>query len=120
VGINWRVRLKRHHLDGRVSNYPTPTALEFFEQPSGQYVLPGMEEVRLIAGYEWDPDGRSMRDAVMSLRDGQENVIWIEHLPNPDTGSATIVRQVVPSAPKPTIHLPVDLAVDDSGEARSE
>ncbi len=52
VSSTYRLRIKRHHTDGLVSTYPTQTALEFLEQPSGQ--LEGMELVHLIAGYEWD------------------------------------------------------------------
>jgi len=80
VGLNHRFRFKRHDDAGSVASFPTAGFLEFATQPSAQ--LPGLEETRLIAGYDWNKDSRDMGAAVMSLRDGKDNVIWKEPLPD--------------------------------------
>lgn len=105
VHSRYRFRVKRHHVDGAVSTYPTQTALEFMEQPTGQ--LPGLEEVRLIVGYAWDRDTNAMDPrAVVTFRDGLDNVIWRKYLPEVDidheTGGAggTV-------APRPPVDGPV-------------
>ncbi len=59
VGVTYRVRVKRHHTDGMVNSYPTLTALDFFGQ-RGTLPIPGLEEINLIAGYEWDREERAM------------------------------------------------------------
>jgi hypothetical protein len=75
----FRLRLKRHHFDDRVSNYPTQTALDFWVQ-NNSGVLPGMEEITLAAGYRWHTDTKSVGAPVISYRDGQEKVIWAVEL----------------------------------------
>jgi hypothetical protein len=109
VGINYRLRVKRHRVDGKVRSYATQTALEFYAQ-GAQEAFPGMEEVRLIAGYDWDADARSMGDAVLSLRDGEEEVIWQVTLPEVGTGTvgapAQPIRPTEPEPALPTIGLP--------------
>lgn len=44
VDGTYRVRIKRHDRRGRVSTYPTQTALEFLSQPSEQLVLDGLAQ----------------------------------------------------------------------------
>lgn len=106
VGLNYRLRLKRHHEDGDLSTYPTPTALDFYLQ-GVQDAFPGMEEVRLAAGYEWDKETREMGAAVLSLRDGRENIVWKVTLPEVDDGlgGVTSVPPVTGPTP-PTIETP--------------
>ena len=105
VKSRYRVRIKRHHMDGAVSNYLTASALAFFEEPVVQFTLDGLGEVRLIAGYEWDREVRKMGRAVLSLRDGQHNVIWLEELPEPEDGSVMPITAPSSSAgpTKPTV-----------------
>ena len=88
VGGFFRLRLKRHHLLGEVSTFPTPTALAFLKQPEGQF--PGMESVHLIAGYEWDSDERQILRPVLSLRDGQDDLQWLVELPETQEGAPVI------------------------------
>ncbi|MER5196441.1 hypothetical protein ACWD3J_22945 [Streptomyces sp. NPDC002755] len=119
VGVNYRLRVKRHRLDGKVSSYATQTALEFYAQ-GVQEAFPGLEEVRLIAGYEWDADARSMGDAVLSLRDGEEDVIWLITLPEADTGMAGVpARPIRPTEPEPALPI-IDLPATGSGDTKGE
>jgi hypothetical protein len=103
IGYNFRLRVKRHDVVGDVASYPTPTFLEFAEQPEGQ--LEGLKETRLIAGYEWLKDRRDIGDAVMSLRDGKDNIIWCERLPLPEEGEAggDVITPQTPTPPAPVV-----------------
>lgn len=115
VSNTYRLRIKRHHLDGLVSTYPTQTALEFLEQPAGQ--LPGLELVHLIAGYEWDRNKRAIVRPVLSLRDQRDNIIWLVALPEDESGESTVVEmpsQDGPTGPTIEIRSGVDLE-DEAG-----
>lgn len=101
VGVRYRLRVKRHREDGAVSTYLTPLALEFFAQ--GQLALEGLEEIKLIAGYEWDPDTRMIGGAVISMRDGRDNLMWIERLQPPATGAVGLTPTPVPGPTPPKI-----------------
>jgi hypothetical protein len=107
VGHTYRLRIKRHHDEGQISTYPTQGALEFFAQGPIQESLPGLDEIRLAAGYKWDKDTRMIGDAVLSLRDGREVIIWEEILPAPDdlAPDATTIPPV-PGPTPPTIEGP--------------
>ena len=98
VGANYRVRLKRHHAKAEVSTYPTPTALEFLSQPPASPTLPGFDEVHLIAGYRWLESAHDVGPAVISLRDGKDNVLWIVELPDGDVPSEV---EALPERPAP-------------------
>lgn len=120
VGLTYRLRVKRHHEDGRVSTYATHTALEFFAQ-GVQDAFPGMEEVRLTAGYEWDPDSREIGEAVLSFRDGKDDVIWQIPLPDVGTGLAGTsapLRPTTPEPPLPNIAVPA-ASEETSGEEKA-
>lgn len=115
VSDKYRLRIKRHHLDGMVSTYPTQTALEFLEQPTGQ--LPGLEQVHLIAGYEWDRDERRIVRPVLSLRDSKDKIIWLAELPEDASGTASVIDLPPSGDPSgPEIVLGPDLG----GEGRVE
>lgn len=89
VDDRYRIRVKRHRAGAAVSTYPTQTALDFMEQPDGQRVLQGLEQIRLIFGYEWNHESNDIGAAVLSLRDGHRNVLWVEELhdaPGPELG----------------------------------
>lgn len=123
IGFQYRLRMKRHDELGIVASYPTPTFLEFATQPGGQ--LPGLEEVRLIAGYEWIKDERSIGQPVMSLRDGRDNIIWCVALPFPGVGElggegegTGIAPVITPETPAPTA--PVVEVGDDVRRASKE
>ena len=84
----YRIRLKRHRSPAAVATYPTQGAMDFMEQPDGQRVLEGMEQLRLILGYVWDEDSGEMGPAVLSMRHGIKNVLWVHELSSTE-GSAT-------------------------------
>lgn len=91
VADRYHFRAKRHDEYGSVATYATQGALEFMEQ---QFTLEGMEEVRLLLGYIWEREVREIRDAVISLRDTKDNLIWLVQLPEP-----AVVLPVIPIAP---------------------
>jgi hypothetical protein len=105
VGTRYRLRLKRHDGAGLVSNYRTPTALAFWE--ADDFALPGMEEMRLCFGYVWDAEVEQIGDPVISRRDGQENVLWMERLDESaaggGNGSVPVVPITPPTTPKPPV-----------------
>ena len=87
---NYRIRIKRHDEKGRVEAIPTKTAQEFFSQPPVDLQLAGLEQVNLTAGYIWLKDSHEIGPAVLSLRDGKNNLIWCEELP--DTAQLPVVE----------------------------
>jgi hypothetical protein len=94
----YRIRVKRHDSLGDVSTYPTQAALEFLGQPPAQ--LPGLEEVHLIAGYQWDRDELKIVCPVLSLRDGKDNILWLVELP--ESGDARPEPVTLPPADAPS------------------
>lgn len=121
VGVTYRVRVKRHHTDGQVSSYPTEAALDFFGQ-GGRLPIPTMEEINLIAGYEWDREARAMGAPLLSLRNGRSNVLWMVELPEVgEQGGGTVVRPTVPGPSDPTVDLPgIDVRRDGSKDKEPE
>ena len=88
VRDRYRMRLKRHRPPAAVATFPTQGALDFMEQPDGQFVLAGMEQLRLICGYMWNEDSGEIGPAVLSMRHGIKNVLWVHELSSTE-GSAT-------------------------------
>lgn len=88
IGGRYRVRVKRHGIGASVSTYPTQGALEFMHQPNEQLVLAGLEQVRLIFGYEWLGGSDEVGAAVLSLRDGSKKVLWVHGLPDDEQDAA--------------------------------
>lgn len=101
VGTNFRCRLKKHDAAGMVRTYPTAAALDFMTQRL-QPALDGLEDIPLCAGYIWDPAERDVGPAVLSLRDGLDNVIWLHQLAEPSAagGDATVNPIVPPTTPE--------------------
>jgi len=116
VGLGYRLRVKRHHVDGNVSTYPTEGALAFFVQ---EPTLDGLEEIRLAVGYEWDRDSRSIGDPLISLRDGLDNVVWVVPLPDATAGSGQLHDLTPPALSGPAAPT-VDLPSDNEQETESE
>lgn len=111
VGVNFRIRIKRHSPLGRVTTFPTHTALFFMAQPAATLDL--LEVVNLCAGYEWDGDLREPVSPVLSLRDGLDNVIWIHELRA--SGSAKATTPVLPTVDGP-IPPVIEVNDDDAGD----
>lgn len=115
VGSRYLMRVKRHRLGDAISTYPTQTALQFYAQ-GPQTLFPGLEEVRLAAGYLWDPDSRSVGEAVLSMRDGLENVVWSVVI-ELDPGSGAVAIRPMPFGPtSPVIELSGDVG-DEPGQS---
>lgn len=113
VGVNYRIRIKRHRGEAEVSTYPTQAALEFLDQPPAAPTLPGLADVHLIGGYQWIADSNEIGPAILSCRDGKDNVLWTREFGDPEAaGSATALadRTLPPGA---TIR---DRRVDDLPE----
>lgn len=112
VGLRYRLRVKKHDVDGKVSTVLTQGALDFLEQDPP--TLEGLDEVRLIAGYRWSADERDLGAAVISLRDGLNHVVWMHDLDEPREGSVTTTIPILPSSQprRPEI----GLADEDAGE----
>ena len=97
VKDRYRIRLKRHRPPAMVATYPTQGAIDFMEQPDGQRVLEGMEQLRLIFGYVWDQDSGAMGPAVLSMRHGVKNVLWVHELPSSRAGAAPLPNREGPA-----------------------
>jgi len=110
VGIRYRLRVKKHDLDGKVSTYLTQGALDFLEQDPP--TLDGLEEVRLIAGYRWLAEERQLGAAVISLRDGKDRLVWMHDLDEPREGSVTTTIPILP--PSQPRRPEIGLAADDT------
>ena len=72
--------------------------MDFMGQPDGQRVLDGLEQLRLIAGYQWDADSDEMGPAVLSMRHGVKNVLWVHELPGAEMSAPQFPRRVRPDA----------------------
>jgi hypothetical protein len=119
ASYRYRLRAKRHGEDGRVSTYPTQTAIEFLWQ---QDFIDGLEEefkeeLNLIVGYVWDPELREIGRSVLSLRN-RSGVEWMHDLPITGTGLAYATPQpILPtlSGPAtPRIETP-EVAMEEDG-----
>jgi hypothetical protein len=95
VGTRYRLRVKKHDIEGRVSTYLTQGALDFLEQEPA--TLDGLEEVRLIAGYRWDAELREVGAAVISLRNGSDHLVWMHELDEPADGAVASTMPILPS-----------------------
>lgn len=96
LGGRYRIRMKRHRPPAQVATYPTQTAMDFMSQAPQQLVLDGLEQVNLIAGYVWFGDSSEIGPAVLSMRDGQDNVLWVHELPETDLGRSSNVATPLP------------------------
>lgn len=96
VGTRYRLRVKKHDIDGQISTYLTQGALDFMEQEPAQ-TLNGLDEVRLIAGYRWDAELRELGPAVISLRSGPDKVVWAQILDEPVDGTVVSAVPIVPT-----------------------
>ncbi|MEO7193244.1 MAG: hypothetical protein ABIZ05_00235 [Pseudonocardiaceae bacterium] len=118
ISQNYQVRVKRHHPDDKISNYPTAAALEFWEQGSQ---LLSLEAITLGAGYRWIAQERRVGPAVISYRDGKDNPIWAVELDEPGEGTDAIGWRPITRPDLPTVDLFDATRADerDGGDASS-
>jgi hypothetical protein len=114
VGHRYRLRIKKHDPEGKVSTYPTQGALAFLAQE--QLALEGLDEVHLIAGYRWDPELRDIGAAVISMRDSQDNILWLRELDEPAEGRGATTTPILP----PTMGPPAPQIGSASDDERRE
>ncbi len=93
-GDRYRIRMKRHKPPAQIATYPTQAALNFMRQAPEQLVLDGFEQINLISGYVWMDESAEIGPAVVSMRDGQDNVLWVHELP--EAGDAAAVTPMPP------------------------
>lgn len=105
VGTNFIIRLKRHSQEGGIQTFPTLAAQEFWAQGDVQPALDGLELVTLGAGYMWMRDEREIGPAVLSLRDGIDEMIWFEEIARFEDGTVAILNPEPVEPTRPTIHL---------------
>ncbi|PZS25623.1 MAG: hypothetical protein DLM59_19850 [Pseudonocardiales bacterium] len=120
VGTRYLFRAKRHSRTDKIASFPTPTAIAFWG--GGQLSLfPHAAEVRLAVGYRWDPELREIDEAVISLRDGVDNVVWAVTVGFAATTGAVELWPVSEDAPElPTVLLDEEADADDDDETGSE
>ncbi len=113
VGPDLVLRIKRHKKGDVISTYPTATALEFYTQVPA---LPGLEQIPLALGYRWDSALRQIGVAVLSLRDGHDNVIWAVELTTQAGQSVVNLTTSEATEPSlPTIEVKSDAAAKSQG-----
>ena len=104
-GRTYTFRVKRHSEEDRIRSYPTPTDLEFWG--GADITFDGMEKVHLAAGYRWQADTGEIGPAVISYREGKENIVWAMEIEG-QAGAGVLpfsYKPIQPSLPD------VDLAV---------
>ncbi len=111
----FKVRVKRHSEEDRISSYPTPSDLEFWGGVAATFE--GLEEVPLAAGYRWDAATGEVGVPVISYREGKDNVVWAVEVDADAAGGAVPLRYtpILPELPQ------IDLAAgvrDEETDAR--
>ncbi|TCC10336.1 hypothetical protein [Kribbella soli] len=102
VGLDYRLRVKRHSPTGAIRSYPTQEALSFVTQQPDLLSEDGAGIVNLCVGYEWDAGSRTIGGPVMSLRDGSfDEVIWVIDVSAGSGGEGTVRPMFPTGAPKP-------------------
>jgi hypothetical protein len=116
VGIRYRLRVKKHDIEGKISTYLTQGALDFLEQDPP--TLEGLEQVRLITGYRWDAEERQLGAAVISLRTSKDYLVWMHDLDEPQPGTVTTTVPIQPPAQprRPQIGLVGDERADEGAQ----
>lgn len=119
VGAQYLFRAKRHRAGDRISSYPTATAQAFWNQDTIT-LFPDADEVRLAAGYRWDPELREINEAIISLRDGMDHVVWAVALILEPDSNAVQIRPLDDEAPAlPFIDVAEEAVDDDESETGS-
>lgn len=107
IGMEFRIRSKRHNSTGAIRAYPTVSALDFISQEPDLF---GISTLNLTVGYEWGETAQQMGAAVISLRNGSfDEASWVVALPtSADGGSGSIFPMTptddAPSTPTIDVH----------------
>lgn len=105
-------RVKRHNESDRIRSYSTPSDLVFWSGAS--VTFEGFERVPLAVGYRWKRDTREIGSAVISYREGKNNVVWAYSIDGGGAGAEPFVYEpILPNLPT------VDL-LDASREAAND
>ena len=117
VGMNFRLRVKRHRTGDMISTYATQTALDFWLQDPP--ALDGLAVMTLAAGYRWDSELREILGPVVSYRDGKDNPIWAVELSEPATAAGPVAWKIFgdPSLPDVDFGDSAEQDEDDTGDA---
>ncbi|WP_300345520.1 hypothetical protein [Nesterenkonia sp.] len=73
-GLNYQLRIKRHHPGDKISTFATDGAKGFWANDN--LALDGFESHSLAVGYLWDADLRAVGEAVLSYRSSLDSPIW--------------------------------------------
>lgn len=119
IDERYRVRVKRHSRKGAVASYPTRAALEFMEQ-SQLFGFDSSTEHHLIVGYEWDQGRFEIGRAVLSMRDGIDNLVWLVVLEDEHAQAVTPMARPVQSPSRPMIDVHPQGGVTSGPEASGE
>lgn len=76
TGRMYTMRVKRHGLRDRIRSYPTLSDVRFWSGGFQQDAIEGLERINLAVGYRWDTYTREIGPAVISYREGKNNVFW--------------------------------------------
>lgn len=103
MGRTFKMRVKRHSEDDRISSYSTASDLEIW---GGAVVtFSGMEQITLAAGYRWISETGEVGAPVISYREGKDNVIWAVEVDAGIAGSATSLHYTPILPPLPGVEL---------------
>ncbi|MGH3873483.1 MAG: hypothetical protein ACRDSR_18560 [Pseudonocardiaceae bacterium] len=122
---------RRQHPDWAADNAPRTLAslIHDWMWTDLKQQLDGLPHVNLIdrhstrqiavrVQYEWDKETRTMGDAVISLRDGHNKIIWVHSLvAQGEAGGGTVTRLITPGPTLPTLDV---LAVESDDPTGTE
>lgn len=111
LGRTVAVRIKRHSDQDRISSYPTASDIEFWG--GSRHTVGGMEEITLAAGYRWDREQEQVGPAVISYREGRDNLVWAVEVEAPD-GPTGPLRYVSVAPRQWEVDLPTRTAVEEA------
>jgi hypothetical protein len=102
VGRTYTMRVKRHSQRDRIRSYPTLSDVRFWSGGVRQQTIEGLECINLAIGYRWHKDRREIGAAVISYREGKDNVIWAYTIDEgmADGGTPFTYTPILPDLPQ--------------------
>ncbi|MCL0120660.1 hypothetical protein [Corynebacterium pygosceleis] len=89
IGLGLRLRIKRHTYDDKISNVPTQTVIDYFE--NAMPTFDGMEEVCLALGYYWIKDQHAIGEPALSFHNRFNEPVWSVKLKTDEEASVGYV-----------------------------